>query len=103
MTLGHRLREAALARSLKTPDPGTLGDRIATAEVAHPVTAITSPSSGPTVRRMACPLCEASWTFTPPIWLGDPWPRDATDRIFAGHMRLVHDDTIDLRDQETDQ
>ena len=32
MTLAHRIYEAALARSLKSPEPGTLGARLAKAE-----------------------------------------------------------------------
>ena len=50
----------------------------------------TSPQTGETVRRMWCHLCDVSWSFVPPIWLGDPWPRESAERVFAGHMRHVH-------------
>ena len=51
---------------------------------------ITSPPTGATVRRMACPLCEWSSTLVPPIWLGEPWDRSTALRVFAGHVERMH-------------
>lgn len=43
-----------------------------------------------TVTFMACPLCPVTWTLHPPVWLGDPWPQSAADRLLRGHFEIVH-------------